>query len=56
MAATALGITLVFLMLVVYLPIGVMERGTLEGFNYFADTLMFTGAVLLLAAAMPREA
>ena len=27
-----------------------------DGFNYVADTLMFCGAVLLLAGAMPREA
>jgi hypothetical protein len=26
-----------------------------NGFNYFADTLMFCGAALLLAQAMPKE-
>jgi uncharacterized membrane protein YphA (DoxX/SURF4 family) len=55
-AATWLGITVLFVELVVYLPIGIVERASLEnGLNYVADTLMFCGAVLLLAGAMPRE-
>jgi len=42
--------------LVVYVPIGVVERASLDnGFNYVADTLMFAGAVLMLAGARPRE-
>jgi len=54
-AATWLGLTVLFVELVVYLPIGVVERASLEkGLNYVADTLMFCGAVLLLAGAMPR--
>jgi hypothetical protein len=33
-----------------------VDRASLgKGFNYMADTLMFCGAVLLLAGAMPRE-
>jgi uncharacterized membrane protein YphA (DoxX/SURF4 family) len=56
-AATWLGLTVLFLVLVVYLPIGVVERASIDnGLNYLADTLMFCGAVLLLAGAMPREA
>ena len=56
-AATWLGLTVLFVELVVYVPIGVVERASLErGLNYVADTLMFCGAVLLLARAMPREA
>jgi uncharacterized membrane protein YphA (DoxX/SURF4 family) len=56
-AATWLGITVLFVELVVYLPIGIVERASLDnGLNYVADTLMFCGAVLLLAGAMPREA
>jgi uncharacterized membrane protein len=55
-AATWLGLTVLFIELVVYVPIGVVERATLNGFNYVADTLMFGGAVLLLAGAMPRDA
>lgn len=56
-AATWLGLTVLFVELVVYVPIGVAERASLQnGLNYVADTLMFCGAVLLLAGAMPREA
>jgi uncharacterized membrane protein len=55
-AATWLGLTVLFVELVVYVPIGVVERASLVGFNYAADTLMFCGAVLLLAGAMPRAA
>lgn len=55
-AAISLGLTVLFVELVVYLPIGVVERTNFTGFNYAADTLMYCGAVLLLASAMPREA
>jgi uncharacterized membrane protein YphA (DoxX/SURF4 family) len=55
-AATWLGVTVLFVELVVYVPIAVVERAQLEGLNYLADTLMFCGALLLLAGAMPREA
>ena len=54
-AAIWLGLTVLVLELAVYVPIGVVERASIEGFNYMADTLMFCGAVLLLAGAMPRE-
>lgn len=55
-AATWLGLTVLFLELFVYLPIAVVQRASLDnGLNYLADTLMFCGAVLLLAGAMPRE-
>ncbi|MGH9644767.1 MAG: hypothetical protein ACRD3Q_20375 [Terriglobales bacterium] len=54
-AATWLGLTVLFLVLIVYVPMWVVERASLEAFNYFADTLMFCGTVLLLAGAMPRE-
>lgn len=54
-AATWLGLTVLLLELVVYVPIGIVERASLSnGLNYVADTLMFCGAVLLLAGAMPR--
>ncbi len=56
-AATWLGLTVLFLVLVVYVPIGIVGRASIDdGLNYLADTLMFCGAVLLLAGAMPREA
>ena len=56
-AAVWLGLTVLFVELVVYVPIAVVERASLDnGFNYLGDTLMYCGAVLLLARAMPREA
>jgi uncharacterized membrane protein YphA (DoxX/SURF4 family) len=56
-AATWLGLTVLFVELVVYVPIGIVDRASIgNGINYLADTLMFCGAVLLLAGAMPREA
>jgi len=55
-AATWIGLSVLFVELVVYVPIAVVERASLVGFNFAADTLMFCGAVLLLAGAMPREA
>ena len=55
-AATWLGLTVLAVELAVYLPMAVMERATFVGFNFMADTLMFCGAVLMLAAAMPHEA
>ena len=55
-AATWLGVTVLFIELVVYVPIAVVDRASLgNGLNYAADTLMFCGAVFLLAGAMPRQ-
>ena len=55
-AAAWLGLTVLFVVLVVYVPIAVVERASLVGFNYLADTLMYCGTVLLLAGALKREA
>ena len=56
-AATWIGLTVLFVELVVYVPIAVVDRASLaNGLNYLGDTLMYCGAVLLLAGAMPREA
>ncbi|MGH9747096.1 MAG: hypothetical protein ACRD59_13425 [Candidatus Acidiferrales bacterium] len=56
-AATLVGLTVLLVELVVYVPIGVVDRASLgNGLNYVGDTLMFCGAILLLAGAMPREA
>jgi uncharacterized membrane protein YphA (DoxX/SURF4 family)/uncharacterized membrane protein len=56
-AATWIGLTVLFVELVVYVPIAVVERASLDnGLNYMGDTLMYCGAILLLAGAMPREA
>jgi len=55
-AATWLGVCVLLIEVVVYVPIGIVERSSLgNGLNYVADTLMFGGAVLLLAGAMPGE-
>jgi uncharacterized membrane protein len=54
-AATWTGLIVLLGILVVYVPIAVVERSTLEGLNYFFDTLMFGGTVFLLAGALPRE-
>lgn len=51
-AASWLGLTVLVVVVAVYVPIQVVERASLgNGFNFFADTLMFCGAVLLLAGA-----
>ena len=55
-AAAWVGITVLFVVLIVYVPIGVADRTTIVGLNFVFDTLMFCGAVLLLAGGMPREA
>lgn len=55
-AATWVGLAVLVVELAVYVPIGVVDRASLDnGMNYVGDTLMFCGAVLLLAGAMPRE-
>jgi len=56
MAATWIGLAVLLVVLAVYVPIAVVDRASIDtGFNFLADTLMFGGAVLLLAGAMPRE-
>ena len=56
-AAAWIGLAVLIVELAVYVPIAVVDRASLgNGLNYMADTLMFCGAVLLLAGAMPREA
>ena len=56
-AAAWIGLTVLVVELVVYVPIAVVEHASLDnGFNYLGDTLMYCGAILLLAGAMPREA
>ena len=54
-AATWLGLTVLVMVLIVYVPYGIAARASLDGINYLADTLMYSGALLLLAGAMPRE-
>lgn len=54
-AAGWIGLSVLVVEIAVYVPVAVMERGSFEGINYLGDTLMYCGAVLLLAGAMPRE-
>jgi uncharacterized membrane protein len=59
-AATYLGGWLVLLVLFIYGPIliaALADPGTdvqVEGINYFFDTLLFAGTILVLASATPR--
>jgi uncharacterized membrane protein len=59
-AATYLGTWIVLLVLFIYGPIliaALADPSTavkVEGINYFADTLLFAGAILALASATPR--
>jgi len=55
-AATYLGMTILLIILVIYLPIEISIPSDIgNGLNYIADTMMFCGAVLLLAGALPKE-
>ncbi len=55
-AAAWIGLTVLLVVVVVYGPIAVVERASLDnGLNYILDTLMFGGAVLMLAGAMLCE-
>jgi uncharacterized membrane protein len=56
LAATCLGIMILLMVLVIYLPILIdipLDIG--NGLNYFADAMLFSGAALLLADALPKE-
>ena len=60
-AATYLGTWMVLLVLFIYGPIMVVQMldpstaVKVEGINYFADTLLFGGAILALASATPHK-
>ena len=60
MAATYLGTWIFLLVLFIYGPILIVQMSDpstevkVEGLNYFADTLLFAGAILALASAAPR--
>lgn len=55
-AAASMGLVVLLGILGLYLPLGIVERTSMElGLNYPADTLMFCGALLLMAGAMPRS-
>ena len=60
MAAIYLGTWIVLLVVLLYGPILITQMSDpstavkVEGINYFADTLLFAGAILSLASATPR--
>jgi uncharacterized membrane protein len=60
MAATYLGTWILLLVLFIYGPILIVQMSDpstavkVEGINYFADTLLFAGAILALASATSR--
>jgi hypothetical protein len=60
MATTYLGTWIVLLVLFIYGPILIANMSDpstavkVEGINYFADTLLFAGAILALASSTPR--
>src|ERR1700724_3378854 len=60
MAATYLGTWIVLLVLFIYAPILIAQISDpstavkVDAINYFADTLLFAGAILALASATPR--
>jgi uncharacterized membrane protein len=56
MAATSLGLAILLAVCWIYLPMLVAAPRDLVALNFFFDTLMFCGAVLLLADAMPTTA
>jgi uncharacterized membrane protein len=56
LAATYLGIMILLVVLFVYLPIEVAYASSIaNGLNYFTDTLVLSGAALLLADAISGE-
>jgi len=55
LAATLLGLTILLTVLWIYLPMLLAAPMDLVALNYFFDTLLFCGAILLLANATDKE-
>lgn len=58
MAAASVGLLMAILTLLLYVPLLAMASQPpqmLEGINYVADTLLFAGAALLVAGALPDD-
>ena len=55
MAATSLGLTILLTVLWIYLPMLLAAPTDVVALNFFFDTLLFCGAILLLANAMDKE-
>jgi uncharacterized membrane protein len=54
LAAAWLGIMVFVIVLVVYSALLVGDSFSIRGLNFFADTLMYSGAILIPAGALPR--
>ena len=54
-AATSLGLTVLLTVLWIYLPMLLKAPTDLVALNFFFDTLLFSGAILLLANAMEKR-
>ena len=55
LAATSLGLTILLTVLWIYLPMLLAAPTDVVALNYFFDTLLFSGAILLLADAMEKK-
>jgi uncharacterized membrane protein len=55
LAATSLGLTILLTVLWIYLPMLLAAPTDVVALNFFFDTLLFCGAILLLANAMDTE-
>ncbi|HBB96244.1 MAG TPA: hypothetical protein DC054_12710 [Blastocatellia bacterium] len=55
MAATILGLTILLTVLWIYLPMLLAAPKDVVALNFFFDTLLFSGAILLLANASDKE-
>jgi len=55
MAATSLGLTILLTVLWIYLPMLLAAPTDVVALNYFFDTLLFCGTILLLANSIDKE-
>ena len=55
LAATVLGLTILLTVLWIYLPMLLAAPTDVVALNYFFDTLLFCGTILLLANALEKE-
>ncbi|PYS70960.1 MAG: hypothetical protein DMF69_11895 [Acidobacteria bacterium] len=55
MATTILGLTILLTVLWIYLPMLLAAPKDVVALNYFFDTMLFCGAILLLANALEKE-
>jgi len=54
-AATCLGLTILLTVLWIYLPILLPAPTDVVALNFFFDTLLFCGAILMLANSIDKE-